>query len=139
MLDISYNKVTRVVWVKIGNKVYHFRLSINGLQELEATAFGGQSYFDFQKAHNTMPLSVLREAYRIMLSAAGDKEEAKDAANVIEKLSMEEGIQQLEAVFYVTLAVSGIFGVKQSNQMLKTMRVKSRDIKEEKDEEPKNG
>ena len=86
-----------------------------------------------------MPLSVLREAYRIMLSAAGDKEEAKDAANVIEKLSMEEGIQQLEAVFYVTLAVSGIFGVKQSNQMLKTMRVKSRDIKEEKDEEPKNG
>ena len=126
-MDITYNKVTRIVWVKAGKKTYHFRLTINGLQELEAVAFGGKSYFDFQSAHNTMPLAALMEAYRIMLFAAGDKEE-------FEAISLEEGIQQAEAVFFITLAVSDIFGVKQSNEMLKTMKVKSKDLVEEKEE-----
>ena len=37
-------------------------------------------------------------------------------------------------MFFITLAVSGIFGVKQSNEMLKTMKVKSKDLVEEKEE-----
>ena len=133
-MDITYNKVTRIVWVKAGKKTYHFRLTINGLQELEAVAFGGKSYFDFQKVHNTMPLAALMEAYRIMLFAAGDKEESKAAGKLNEAISLEEGIQQAEAVFFITLAVSGIFGVKQSNEMLKTMKMKSKDLVEEKEE-----
>lgn len=133
-MDITYNKVTRIVWVKAGKQTYHFRLTINGLQELEAVAFGGKSYFDFQKVHNTMPLAALMEAYRIMLFAAGDKKESKAAGKIIEAISLEEGIQQAEAVFFITLAVSGIFGVKQSNEMLKTMEVKSKDLVEEKEE-----
>lgn len=137
-MDISYNKVTRIVWVKSGDKLYHFRLTINGLQELEAVAFGGQSYFDFQKGHQTMPLGVLLEAFRIMLFAAGDKNEAKNAGQVVETLSMDAGIQQVEAIFYVTLAVSGIFGAKQSNEMLKALKVKSKDVKEETADDGKN-
>ena len=129
-MDISYNKVTRVVWVKVGDKVYNFWLNINGLQELEAVAFGGYAYFDFQKEHKTMPLGALIEAYRIMLLAGGDKAAAKIPGKVIEAISMEEGLYQAEAIFYVTLAVSGIFGVKQSNEMLKALKVKSKDIKE---------
>jgi len=69
-----------------------------------------------------------------MLFAAGDKEESKAAGKVIEAISLEEGIQQAEAVFFITLAVSDIFGVKQSNEMLKTMKVKSKDLVEEKEE-----
>ena len=137
-MDISYNKVTRIVWVKSGDKLYHFRLTINGLQELEAVAFGGQSYFDFQKKHQTMPLGALLEAFRIMLFAAGDKNEAKNAGQVVETLSMNAGIQQVEAIFYVTLAVSGIFGAKQSNEMLKALKVKSKDVKEETADDGKN-
>lgn len=129
-MEISYNKVTRVVWVKTSDKTYHFRLTINGLQELEAVAFGGMAYFDFQKGHQTMPLGALMEAYRIMLQAGGDKNAAKVPGKVIEAISMEEGLDQAQAIFYVTLAVSGIFGVKQSNEMLKGLKVASKDIKE---------
>lgn len=130
-MEISYNKITRVVWAKAGGKTYHFRLSINGLQELEAVAFGGQAYFDFQKTHQAMPLGALMEAYRIMLQAGGDKAVAKLPGKVIEAISMEEGLEQAQAIFYITLAVSGIFGVAQSNEMLKAMKVASKDIKEE--------
>lgn len=134
-MDISYNKVTRVVWAKVGDKLYHFRLNINGLQELEAVAFGGQSYFDFQRTHDTMPLGALMEAYRIMLHAGGDKTDAKVPGKVIEAISMEEGLERAQAIFYVTLAVSGILGVKQSNDMLKALKVASKDIKEAEAEE----
>ena len=137
-MDITYNKVTRIVWVKSGEKLYHFRLTINGLQELEAVAFDGKSFFDFQQAHNTMPLGTLVEAFRIMLFAAGDKTESKNAVQVIENLAMIDGVQQAESIFYVTLAVSGIFGVKKSNEMLKSLKVKSKDIKEETVEAEKN-
>lgn len=130
-MEISYNKVTRVVWVKTSDKTYHFRITINGLQELEAVAFGGKSYFDFQKGHQNMPLGALMEAYRIMLQAGGDKNAAKVPGKVIEAISMEEGIDQAQAIFYVTLAVSGIFGVKQSNEMLKALKIASKDIREE--------
>lgn len=130
-MEISYNKVTRVVWAKVGDKIYHFRLNINGLQELEAVAFGGQAYFDFQKEHKTMPLGALMEAYRIMLHAGGDKAAAKVPGKLIEEISLEEGLDAAESVFYVTLAVSGIFGVKQSNEMLKALKIASKDIREE--------
>ena len=117
-MDISYNKVTRIVWVKSGDKLYHFRLTINGLQELEAVPSAGSPISISRRNARPCPwghcwkpsgLCSLRPATRT-------KQECRQ---VVETLSMDAGIQQVEAIFYVTLAVSGIFGAKQSNEMLK--------------------
>lgn len=126
-MNISYNKITRTVRVQAGEKAYSFRLSLNGLQELEAVAFGGKSYFDYQKEYATMPVSTIVEAFRIMLRSAGDSDTAKNPMQVAEIICADAGLQGLEEVFYVTLAVSGILGAKTSATMLQQFGLENKD------------
>lgn len=134
-MEVTYNKVTRIVWIKGKEKTYNLRLTINGLQELEAKAFDGLSYFDFQQAHKSLPMGTILTAFGIMLRDGKDKE-AKNPAKVVEDIALQEGPQGLEMAFYTTLAVSGILGPKASSKILKEMGVKSEDPEPE--EEPKN-
>ncbi len=138
-MNISYNKIDRTVRVLVNHRPYAFRLSLNGLQELESVAFGGFSYFDYQKKHEIMPMEVLLEAFRIMLRSAGEHEAAKNPLKIAEAICQEDGLQGLEEIFYVTLAVSGIFGVKSSADMLRQFGLENKDPEPEKeDSERKN-
>lgn len=126
-MDITYNKITRTVRAQVEDKAYSFRLSLNGLQELEAVGFGGKSYFDYQKAHESLPVETMIEAFRIMLRSAGDSEAAKNPMQVADTLCADAGLPGLESVFYATLAASGIMGPKTSAQMLQQLGLEDKD------------
>ena len=67
------------------------------------------------------------EAFRIMLRSAGDSDTAKNPMQVAEIICADAGLQGLEEVFYVTLAVSGILGAKTSATMLQQFGLENKD------------
>jgi len=136
--QMYYDKITRRVHLSIGGEEYLLAFTLSGLEQLESRC--GTSLYKLV-SNNDYSLSTLVDGFWIGLMGGGKRVKREEAAAIASKYMQEqEGLGSLMNLFLGLLALSGILGVKQGKELLKTVNMLTKDevldaaIKEEEEE-----
>lgn len=122
---MRYDRILRRVWVKIDGREYALVFSLSVFEKLDAENDGN---LIVQLSQGDAPYKLLSPAFKLALQQADKKITDPEAEALLEKFVLSEGLPSLSAVFWITVAVSGLMGAKVSRVLLERMAVAAQDV-----------
>lgn len=122
---MRYDRILRRVWVKIDGREYALVFSLSVFEKLDAENDGN---LIVQLSQGDTPYKLLSHAFKLALQQADKKITDLEAEALLEKFVYAEGLPSLSAVFWITVAVSGLMGAKVSRVLLERMAVAAQDV-----------
>lgn len=122
---MRYDRILRRVWVKIDGREYALVFSLSVFEKLDAENDGN---LIVQLSQGDAPYKLLSHAFKLALQQADKKITNTEAEALLEKFVLSEGLPSLSAVFWITVAVSGLMGAKVSRVLLERMAVAAQDV-----------
>lgn len=122
---MRYDRILRRVWVKIDGREYALVFSLSVFEKLDAENDGN---LIVQLSQGDAPYKLLSHAFKLALQQADKKITDPEAEALLEKFVLSEGLPSLSAVFWITVAVSGLMGAKVSRVLLERMAVAAQDV-----------
>lgn len=122
---MRYDRILRRVWVKIDGREHALVFSLSVFEKLDAENDGN---LIVQLSQGDTPYKLLSHAFKLALQQADKKITDPEAEALLEKFVLSEGLPSLSAVFWITVAVSGLMGAKVSRVLLERMAVAAQDV-----------
>lgn len=122
---MRYDRILRRVWVKIDGREYALVFSLSVFEKLDAENDGN---LIVQLSQGDTPYKLLSHAFKLALQQADKKITDPEAEALLEKFVYAEGLPSLSAVFWITVAVSGLMGAKVSRVLFERMAVAAQDV-----------
>lgn len=122
---MRYDRILRRVWVKIDGREYALVFSLSVFEKLDAENDGN---LIVQLSQGDTHYKLLSHAFKLALQQADKKITDPEAEALLEKFVLSEGLPSLSAVFWITVAVSGLMGAKTSRVLLERMAVTAQDV-----------
>lgn len=122
---MRYDRILRRVWVKIDGREHALVFSLSVFEKLDAENDGN---LIVQLSQGDTPYKLLIHAFKLALQQADKKITDPEAEALLEKFVLSEGLPSLSAVFWITVAVSGLMGAKVSRVLLERMAVAAQDV-----------
>lgn len=122
---MRYDRILRRVWVKIDGREHALVFSLSVFEKLDAENDGN---LIVQLSQGDAPYKLLSHAFKLALQQADKKITDPEAEALLEKFVLSEGLPSLSAVFWITVAVSGLMGAKVSRVLLERMAVAAQDV-----------
>lgn len=114
---MQYDRLTRALKIKIKGEEYSLRLDIGALAEIEDVMPNGKLVEMF--INRQLPsIKVLEKAICVGMSKDGKKVDGKTAKELFQDYVFEVGIPEVTNVYYILLAVSGMLGDANAQEIL---------------------
>lgn len=115
---MKYDRLTRALKVEIKGEEYALRLDVGALAEIEDVMPSGTKLVEMFINRQLPTIKVLEKAICVGMSKDGKKVDEKTAKALFQDYVFEVGIPEVTNVYYILLAVSGMLGDANAQEIL---------------------
>lgn len=115
---MKYDRLTRALKVEIKGEEYALRLDVGALAEIEDVMPSGTKLVEMFINRQLPTIKVLEKAICVGMSKDGKKIDETTAKELFQEYVIEAGIPQVTNTYYILLAVSGMLGDANAQEIL---------------------
>lgn len=115
---MKYDRLTRALTIEIKGEKYALRLDIGALSEIEDVLPSGTKLVEMFINRQLPTIKVLEKAICVGMSKDGKKIDEATAKELFQEYVIEAGIPEVTNTYYILLAVSGMLGDANAQEIL---------------------